>query len=153
MKILSLWQPWATLIAIGAKKIETRSWSTAYRGPIAIHAAKHWDAESLRTCGIEPFRSVLSGSRNWGTERPVCPLGAILCVVDLKHCIPTKAVNLYLMPDEHAEHEWEFGNYDVGRYAWALSNLRPLREPISHKGGQGLRNLPSAVEQKVMEQI
>lgn len=40
MQALSLWQPWATLIAIGAKTIETRSWGTRYRGRIAIHAAK-----------------------------------------------------------------------------------------------------------------
>lgn len=37
--VLSLWQPWATLVALGVKSIETRSWSTKYRGPIAIHAA------------------------------------------------------------------------------------------------------------------
>lgn len=35
---LSLWQPWASLIALGVKTIETRSWSTQYRGPLAIHA-------------------------------------------------------------------------------------------------------------------
>lgn len=40
MKVLTLWQPWADLIAIGAKTIETRGWSTNHRGPIAIHAAK-----------------------------------------------------------------------------------------------------------------
>lgn len=40
MKALSLWQPWATLIAIGAKQYETRGWSTPYRGPLIIHAAK-----------------------------------------------------------------------------------------------------------------
>ena len=40
MKALTLWQPWASLIAVGAKTIETRSWSTAYRGPLLIHAAK-----------------------------------------------------------------------------------------------------------------
>ena len=40
MKALTLYQPWATLVAIGAKKIETRSWSTPYRGPLAIHAGK-----------------------------------------------------------------------------------------------------------------
>ena len=40
MKALTLWQPWASLIAVGAKTIETRSWSTKYRGPLAIHAAK-----------------------------------------------------------------------------------------------------------------
>lgn len=39
MKALTLWQPWASLIAVGAKTIETRSWSTTYRGPLAIHAA------------------------------------------------------------------------------------------------------------------
>lgn len=40
MKALSLWQPWASLWACGAKKYETRSWATKYRGPIAIHAGK-----------------------------------------------------------------------------------------------------------------
>lgn len=40
MKTLSLWQPWASLVALGIKTIETRSWSTKYRGPLAIHAAR-----------------------------------------------------------------------------------------------------------------
>ena len=44
---LSLWQPWASLIAIGAKHIETRHWKTDYRGPIAIHAAKRWTQEEI----------------------------------------------------------------------------------------------------------
>jgi len=39
VKALTLHQPWASLIAVGAKRIETRSWSTSYRGPLAIHAA------------------------------------------------------------------------------------------------------------------
>ena len=39
MKVLTLTQPWATLVAIGAKRIETRSWATKYRGPLLIHAA------------------------------------------------------------------------------------------------------------------
>ncbi len=40
MKAITIWQPWASLIACGAKKFETRSWATNYRGPIAIHVAK-----------------------------------------------------------------------------------------------------------------
>jgi len=40
MKAITLWQPWASLIACGAKKYETRSWYTNYRGKIAIHASK-----------------------------------------------------------------------------------------------------------------
>lgn len=38
MKALTLHQPWATLVAVGAKQVETRGWATRYRGPIAIHA-------------------------------------------------------------------------------------------------------------------
>ncbi len=33
MKCISLIQPWATLIIHGAKRFETRSWRTPYRGP------------------------------------------------------------------------------------------------------------------------
>lgn len=40
MKALTLWQPWASLVAHRIKTIETRSWSTNYRGPLAIHAAQ-----------------------------------------------------------------------------------------------------------------
>lgn len=40
MKTITLHQPWASLVALGVKTIETRSWSTTYRGPLAIHAAQ-----------------------------------------------------------------------------------------------------------------
>jgi len=46
MKALTLWQPWASLVATGAKRIETRSCVTKYRGPLAIHAAKEVGADS-----------------------------------------------------------------------------------------------------------
>lgn len=39
MKALTIWQPWAGAVAAGIKKNETRSWSTKYRGQIAIHSA------------------------------------------------------------------------------------------------------------------
>lgn len=40
MKAISLLQPWASLVVMGVKKIETRSWSTPYRGTILIHASQ-----------------------------------------------------------------------------------------------------------------
>ena len=55
MKVLSLWQPWATLMAIGAKKIETRHWYTRYRGPLVIHAAK--TLQGIKECDL---------NREWG---------------------------------------------------------------------------------------
>lgn len=36
IKVITVWQPWATLIALRVKRLETRSWATKYRGPLAI---------------------------------------------------------------------------------------------------------------------
>ena len=56
MKALSLTQPWATLVVIGAKRIETRFWHTSYVGPLLIHAAKaipsSWPAPASRLLEI-----------------------------------------------------------------------------------------------------
>jgi len=51
IKALTLWQPWASLIALGIKFIETRSWSTKYRGPLAIHAGMKLPPTSLLDVG------------------------------------------------------------------------------------------------------
>jgi hypothetical protein len=48
MKAISLHQPWAAAVAVGIKWIETRSWRTHYRGPLAIHAAKTKSTDNLR---------------------------------------------------------------------------------------------------------
>ncbi len=49
MKTLTLTQPYASLIAFGAKRIETRTWATTYRGPLAIHAADGLDVAARAT--------------------------------------------------------------------------------------------------------
>ena len=49
MLALSLWQPWASAIAVGAKVFETRHWATERRGLIAIHAAKRWTRDQRET--------------------------------------------------------------------------------------------------------
>ncbi len=59
MRCITLTQPWATLVAIGAKTIETRSWGTKYRGELAVHAAKGFPKEAQHLCFQEPFRHIL----------------------------------------------------------------------------------------------
>lgn len=56
MKVLTLIQHWGTLIALGEKKIETRSWKTNYRGPLFIHAGKKVEHD---ICCQHPFTDVL----------------------------------------------------------------------------------------------
>lgn len=81
MKAITLTQPWATLVAIGAKKIETRSWATGYRGRLAIHAAKGaseigWPQLNHICRNTEPFRFALKLPDRIEIS---LPLGAICC--------------------------------------------------------------------------
>lgn len=80
MKLLSLWEPWATLMAIGAKRIETRSWSTPYRGWLAIHASEGGlaKAQLREVLADHVFADALSGVE----LKP----GHILAVVDQGLC-------------------------------------------------------------------
>src|SRR6266699_6473957 len=59
---LTMTDPWGSLVAAGAKRIETRSWSTAYRGPLAIHVAKTLPARAEALCYEEPFCQALEAA-------------------------------------------------------------------------------------------
>ena len=48
MKVLTIKQPWATLIMQGDKRFEFRSWQTKYRGELLIHAGKGIDKEAVK---------------------------------------------------------------------------------------------------------
>ena len=141
MRCLTLTQPFATLVAIGAKKIETRSWATSYRGKLAIHAAAGYGKGGMRghkaLCGTEPFCSVLNEAcaRHYAqyrwlkelVEHPFMPLGAIVAVCELKHCIRIdEGLLSYQNPGVGwwiiTEQERAFDDYTPGRFAWLLAN-------------------------------
>lgn len=162
MKIISLWQPYASAIALGLKRIETRSWSTPYTGPIAIHAAKKWDAETRGILTYLP--AVASRALKLDLCRPMrdgaFPLGSIVAVADLVGCYSTT-----LWPDRQARmREYLFikhptldtpleralGNYDPRRYGWVLANVRRLTTPIPYRGSQGLRDLDPRIERQLV---
>ncbi len=167
MKALTLTQPYATLISIGAKKIETRSWYTTYRGRIAIHAAKGFGdlggkRSYLDLCSKEPFKSILIAymeakcAPNFLTPMDpisdatyLLPFGAIVATAFLDRCEPIEipldkrtwtVVETAVNPNELSHQERAFGNYTPGRYAWLLTNVQPLPKPIPAKGAQGLWN-------------
>lgn len=131
MKALSLWQPWATLVAIGAKKFETRSWSTNYRGPLAIHAALRLDEDQKLLAQSSHFKACLSA---FGFTVKTLPLGAFVCIVDLVDVFPVEQVTPTII-------EAAFGDYTPGRFAWKLENVRELLPPKEWRGHQRLWNL------------
>lgn len=149
MKALTLTEPYATLVAIGAKQIETRSWTTAYRGRIAIHAGKGLGPVGgkrglMELCRQEPFRSVLLSAGFLGT--PALPLGCIVATArivetgslmrDRSHSyIWNKAIDAW---SAVSEQEAAFGDYTQGRWGFRLADVRPLAEPIPARGALGL---------------
>lgn len=158
MKALSLTQPWATLIAIGAKKVETRSWSTNHRGLVAIHASKGFPADCRDRCWDEPFRAVLASAElvDYGsyadldsdsTERFIgLPLGAIVALGRLREVVPTERLtSLALFRSGISEQECAFGDYSVGRFAWVFDDVVKFPAPIPCKGALGLWDVPPAI--------
>ena len=133
METLSLTQPWATLVAIGAKKWETRSWSTKYRGPLLIHAAKKFTRDDRALIMEWPFSEYIK-------EGTPLPLGKILCRVDLVDVITTDGwMGRYSRSEsESTQEEYRFGNYTHGRFAWELRNPVKFDKPIPAKGSLGL---------------
>jgi hypothetical protein len=135
MKVISIIQPWATLIAIGEKNFETRSWSTKYRGPIAIHASKKIDKT---VCKSEPFRSVLEA---YGYTEKELPTGMIIATAHLTECFKVeKDCGDYAVITDGfiAGNEYKFGDYTPGRFAWLLVRRKLLENPIPAKGQLGL---------------
>lgn len=94
MKALTLSQPWASLVAIGAKRIETRSWGTNYRGPLAIHAAKNFSDIARQLCYTEPFASALIDVEGvLYSNSDELPTGVVVAVVELTDVLPIYATD------------------------------------------------------------
>jgi hypothetical protein len=123
-RVLSIQQPWASLIVGGHKAMETRSWATKYRGPLLIHASK------------KPHRGPLGFSITMTIENLIgagdLPLGAIIGQVNLVDVITTEAVKKISMQ------EYELGDYSMGRYAWVLEDPVAFKTPIPAKGQLGI---------------
>lgn len=129
MKALSLWQPWASLVAVGAKRIETRHWhppAGLIGERIAIHAAKRKPRAMT-----DRMHCALGGSLAMPT--PALPLGAIVCTVRLARVEPITAELCRALSNA----ELTFGNYIAGRYAWHLTDVHRLETPIPTIGRQG----------------
>jgi hypothetical protein len=145
VKAISLTQPWATLVALEEKRIETRGWSTAYRGPLAIHAAKSFPEDCRDLCDTPPFREVL---RAHGLGASDLPRGAVLCITWMDDCVPTERILSEIQMAKagnlpcrwtRSRHELAFGNYEPRRYGFLLCQVeRTFDKPIPARGALGL---------------
>lgn len=159
IRILSLWQPWASLIAVGLKRYETRHWETSYRGKVAIHAAKRigWREElaviRLNVRGVVCREHIEQINRLFDND---LPLGAIVAVVDLSDCLKMRLPGNYtqgcgeICVPYQTVLERTVGNWSPGRYAWKMDNVIALPKPIPYKGCQGLVRIR---DEQVLEKL
>lgn len=153
---ISLWQPWATAVALKSKEYETRHWSTDYRGPLVIHAAKRLVRSEMELLRCRYFwRAALKLPPNltiWGRV----PFGALVAVCDLTGCFPTEEIRPGYLdqpricsdPAHGGVGTWterDMGNFESGRFAWHLENVQALPEPIPFKGAQGFFRVPKSL--------
>ncbi|MBW4598961.1 MAG: ASCH domain-containing protein [Calothrix sp. FI2-JRJ7] len=147
MKIITLHQPWAHLIAIGYKHYETRSWHTKYRGALAIHSAKRpVSLEELarisnESAGTLDLNFLTALNYEYGKIVVVAELTDCLAMVDKHH--PGRLDSTIKVSSVSAL-EKACGDWRAGRYAWELKDIKKLDAPIPYKGRQGLMNVDGA---------
>ncbi len=125
MKVLSIKEPFATLVKDGVKRYETRSWKTNYRGEIYIHASIGLSTSLNKEKGMSYLKSDI---------KP----GYILCRCNLVDCILMDEDFINYIETE--TNEKDYGDYRLGRYAWKLEVLEVLETPILAKGRLGIWN-------------
>jgi hypothetical protein len=144
VKALTVRQPWASLLVMGAKRIETRPWRLREPQRVLIHAG------TAMPCRIG--QRVTFGA--WEVERdaaglllrgPIAwpyrlPMGALIGSVHVFETRPTASLEC-----NPGESERALGDYSPGRFAWSTNGAQRLREPISIKGRLGLWTPPDDV--------
>lgn len=141
MKAITVIQPWASLLAEGAKRYETRSWKTNYRGEILIHAGKKDPLHGMLAMGEEPWADaeIALGIHGAANVFDHLPTGAIIGKARLVNCIEITPGFAERM-ERNNPTEYSFGDFTPGRYAWEMKDAEDFDEPIWLSGKQGLWN-------------
>ncbi|MBS1725398.1 MAG: ASCH domain-containing protein [Armatimonadetes bacterium] len=139
IKLCSVRQPWAWALIHGGKDVENRSWSTNYRGLLAIHAGKQPHA-TLKHNAWKRFEQEYYGRDVFsGFDDESEPRGAIIGLVEMYGCEPGHLVDSIWRDEE------------PGWFAWRVRYPMPLPEPIPYKGQLGLRDIEEPLRSVLLE--
>lgn len=123
MKVITIKQPFASLIASGLKEYEFRTWKTNYRGEILIHAGKSIDKEAMKK-----FESL----------KLEYPTGCIIAKAELTDCVPvTEAMKEELRKKNFLVYSGTTEIVDWNGYGFKLENVETM-ECIFVSGMLGL---------------
>lgn len=123
LKVLTLRQPWATLVAEGIKKYEFRSWKTNYRGIVLIHAGTGIDKDDMK---------------KYEHMNLDFPSRRIIAVVEIEDCLELdKDLNKKII----SENNIAYGHKIRNGYAWKLKNIKKIDYDKEVNGQLGLWNI------------
>lgn len=130
--ILTLWEPWASLIVAGFKLHETRHWPTKRRGAVAIHAAKRVVLD------VDPSLDELCRFALGDDWRKTRPLGCVVSIANLTGCFLSDHLAEGRPPLLEPVQDCDFlaGNYADGRFGFRLDSACALRDPLPLKSRQ-----------------
>ena len=155
--VLGVWQPYASLVAIGAKPWETRHFAPPARllgKRVAVQATlrRPTIAEVYSDMPVQ-IREMLG----WGWEARV-PYGAVICtaVISCGHIVRDHFDDGTVTLGDTFGHSFMddgFGDYGIGRWCWKLEDVRKLAVPIPLAGKQGIgwTWTPDAVQWAALE--
>jgi hypothetical protein len=144
---LSVWQPWASLIAVGAKRYETRSW----RPPASLIGQR------LAICSSRTEEGLLASEQDqaFGRHclrrlgRAPLPMGTVVAVVTVAGFIGTASSTARRI----GVRERLVGDWSPDRYAWRLEDVRALATPVPVTGSRRFFYLPPRVLAQALTQI
>jgi hypothetical protein len=140
VKAITISQPYASLIASGAKWVENRIWETSHRGRIAIHAGhgtQYLSKNELKAGGY--------------------PTGKVVAVANLVACVSIEEVRIKAASDDRKRlikstsvnwSEVERHSHCSGPWCWILANVRTI-EPIDVRGAQRIWNVPAEIAERI----
>jgi hypothetical protein len=145
MQALTIREPWASLIVSTNKKFETRDWKRNYRGLLAIHSGKQSVPVEDYPLGLEEILDDLEITQdNLNNNK-----GKIIAIATLKeiHLMTDKFIN------EQSELERLTGFWEPGLYAWELTDIKPITQPIPARGMPGLWTVPDDIYVQIQQQL
>ena len=123
MKVITLKQPWATLVSEGIKEYEFRSWKTNYRGKVLIHAGAGIDKKEM-----ERFKDL---NLKYPSKR-------IIAEVEIEDCLELDdKLNQKII----SENNIAYGSKIRTGYAWKLKNVKKIKSNKEINGKLGLWNI------------
>jgi activating signal cointegrator 1 len=159
VKAITLLQPWASLVALGVKRIETRSWSTSYRGLLAIHAGARQvhSGQFLMLARTARSAGLIDADTEAQFRRLDVPFGAVVATCRLVDVVSMDDIVEGMVGLSSASCGWAkspvtergwvprrnqlpYGDFGSGRFAWLLADIQPLDMPIEARGRQQLWN-------------